>query len=187
MWHGHAPRSARRAAEGRAGRYPRAFRRRIAIAVRDNRKRRPFVFPLPLPMQSTSDAARGRGRLAAPRLADALQAPHSAAVKCAGDVLRGPPIRDLLHSPLAGKRPGDVRLPDPVEISLGPRGPCQCVKDGLPIPLNLALWRPPSAVTVGFDCQSPPPRYVCLVIVPGPGTSQSEESGDSDRARADAG
>ena len=116
-----------------------------------------------------------------PRLADALQAPLSVAVKCAGDDLRGPPIPDFLQSPPAGKRPGDGRLPNPVEISLGPRGPCQCVKGGPPIPLSLALWRTPSAVTVGFDRQSPPPRYVYQVIVPGPGTTQPGESRYSGR------
>jgi hypothetical protein len=88
------------------------------------------------------------------------QAPLSVAIKSTGDDLRGPPVPDFLQSPLAGKRPGDGRLPNPVEISLGPRGLCQCVEGGPPIPLNVALRRTPSAVTVGFDRQSPPPRYV---------------------------
>jgi hypothetical protein len=113
-----------------------------------------------------------------PHLADALQAPRSVAVKCAGDVLRGPPIPDFLQSPLAGKRPGDRRLPDPVEISLGPRGLCQCGKGGPSVPLTLALWRTLSAATVGFDRQSPPPRYVYLMIVPGPATTQPRNIGD---------
>ena len=83
---------------------------------------------------------------------------------------------DLLQAPLAGERPGDVRLPYPVEIPLGPCDLCHCVMRGPP--LNLALWRTLSAVTVGFDCQSPPPRYVYLDFLdfPGPGTTQSRET-----------
>src|SRR4029453_13932190 len=74
-----------------------------------------------------------RGAGAPPRAAD-TQAPLSIAIKCTGDDLRGPPVPDFLQSPLAGKRPGDGRLPNPVEISLGPGGLCQCVEGGPPIP-----------------------------------------------------
>jgi hypothetical protein len=84
--------------------------------------------------------------------------------------MRCPPILDVLQAPLAGKRTGDVRLPDPLEISLGQRDLGHCV-----MPLNLALWRALAAVTIGFDCQSPPPRYGLLAIFPGPGTTQSRE------------
>ena len=77
------------------------------------------------------------------------------------------------------RRPGDVRLPYPVEISQGQGDPCHRVACGPPIPLNLALWRRSWAVTFGLDRQSPPQRYEYLVqcygylvIFPGPAPTQ---------------
>jgi hypothetical protein len=86
-------------------------------------------------------------------LADVFQDPLSVAVKRPDDVMRGPPILDVLQAPLAGKHPSDFRLPYPVEKALSPRGPSHCV-----MPLNLALWSTLAALTIGFDCQPPPPR-----------------------------
>jgi hypothetical protein len=116
-------------------------------------------------------ASTGPGRPGS--LADALHDLLSVAVKRPGDVLRCPPILDVLQAPLAGTCPGDFRLPHPVEISLGPCDLGHCV-----MPLDLALWRALAAVTIGFDCQSPPPRYGLLTIFPGPGTTQSRKPGD---------
>jgi hypothetical protein len=86
-------------------------------------------------------------------LADAPHDLPSVAIKRTGDVMRCSPRLDVLQAPLAGKCPGDFRLPDAVEISLDPRDLGHCV-----MPLKLALWRALAAVTIGFDCQSPPPR-----------------------------
>jgi hypothetical protein len=62
--------------------------------------------------------------------------------------MRSPPMLDVLHGPLAGKRPGDCRLSAPVEVSRGPRDPGHCV-----MPLSLALGRTLAAIAVDVDRQ----------------------------------
>ena len=93
--------------------------------------------------------------------------------------LRGPAIPDLLQASPAGERPGDMGLPSPVEISLDP-GLCHCVVRGLPVPLDLALWRRFWAVTVGWDRQSPP-NVMDTGCLPGPGTTQPQSSPSAPR------
>ena len=75
-------------------------------------------------------------------------------------------------------------LPSPVEISLDP-GLCHCVVRGLPVPLDLALWRTFWAVTVGLDRQSPP-NIMDTSGLPGPGKAQprSEPSAPGMRCRS---
>jgi hypothetical protein len=97
--------------------------------------------------QQRQNGRRGSRSQEASDSAHVVQDPLSVAVKRPGDVMRGPAMLDVLQAPLAGKRPGDLRLPHPGEISLDPGDPCHCV-----MPLNLALWRTLAAVTVGFDC-----------------------------------
>jgi hypothetical protein len=67
--------------------------------------------------QQRQNGRRGTRSSEARDLADVVQDPLSVAVKRPGDVMRGPSMLDVHQAPLAGKRPGDFRLPHPVRTT----------------------------------------------------------------------